>query len=214
MKFQISNINFSSIIINILALMIVIIPHEISHGYVAYWCGDNTAKYDGRLSLNPLKHIDPIGLICMVVLRFGWAKPVPINTSNFTKNRRLSTFLVSIAGVCMNLLMGLIAGIFLVYVYYKNLFIRPLLEAIFWYSIMLGVFNFLPLPPLDGSKVLLSFLPYKYHHYFYKYEKYFYLILVVLLFNGTVSKVIGPIIDFIMEEILKLGVIIWNIILF
>ena len=186
MKFQISNINFSSIIINILALMIVIIPHEISHGYVAYWCGDNTAKYDGRLSLNPLKHIDPIGLICMVVLRFGWAKPVPINTSNFTKNKRLSTFLVSIAGVCMNLLMGL----------------------------MLGVFNFLPLPPLDGSKVLLSFLPYKYHHFFYKYEKYFYLILVVLLFNGTVSKVIGPIIDFIMEEILKLGVIIWNIILF
>ncbi|WP_071027710.1 site-2 protease family protein [Peptoniphilus raoultii] len=207
-----ANLDIKSLVINIIALLIVIIPHEIAHGYVAYWCGDTTAKEDGRLSLNPLNHIDPIGLLCMVILRFGWAKAVPINPANFTKNRKLSSFLVSIAGVTVNFIMGLVAGILLVPAYYNLWKITPIIESIFWYSIMLGVFNLVPLPPLDGSKVLATFLPAKYEYYFYKYERYFYIVLVILLVTGQVSRYIAPIINVMMQGILQIGIYIWNII--
>lgn len=207
-----TNLDIKSLVINIIALLIVIIPHEIAHGYVAYWCGDTTAKEDGRLSLNPLNHIDPIGLLCMVILRFGWAKAVPINPANFTKNRKLSSFLVSIAGVTVNFIMGLVAGILLVPAYYNLWKITPIIESIFWYSIMLGVFNLVPLPPLDGSKVLATFLPAKYEYYFYKYERYFYIVLVILLVTGQVSRYIAPIINVMMQGILQIGIYIWNII--
>lgn len=207
-----ANLDIKSLVINIIALLIVIIPHEIAHGYVAYWCGDTTAKEDGRLSLNPLNHIDPIGLLCMVILRFGWAKAVPINPANFTKNRKLSSFLVSIAGVTVNFIMGLVAGILLVPAYYNLWKITPLIESIFWYSIMLGVFNLVPLPPLDGSKALATFLPSKYEYYFYKYERYFYIVLVILLVTGLVSRYIAPIINAMMQGILQIGIYIWNII--
>lgn len=206
--------DIKQILINIIALFIAIVPHEIAHGYVSYLCGDTTAKDDGRLSLNPLHHIDPIGLLSMVFLRFGWAKAVPINPNNFTKNRKLSSFLVSIAGVCTNFIIGIVSGIFYVYCYYKELSIIPLVSAIFWYNIMLGVFNLLPFPPLDGSKVVATFLPTKWEYKFYKYEKYFYIVLVVLLFSGIVSRIISPIILFIMNKIFFIGVAIWNIILF
>lgn len=209
-----NNIDLNYFIINLLALLIVIIPHEIAHGYVAYLCGDKTAKDDGRLSLNPLKHIDPIGLIFMILFKFGWAKPVPINPSNFTKNKKFSIFAVSIAGVFVNLLMGFIVGIFFVYSYYKNLFVTPLVQSVFWYSIMLGLFNLVPLPPLDGSKIVVSLLPDKYQHFFYKYERYFYIILVLLLFSGKIAEFISPIISIIMDNILKIGVKIWGIILY
>lgn len=208
------NLEIGSIIINIIALMVAIIPHEIAHGYVAYLCGDTTAKDDGRLSLNPLNHIDPVGLISMIIFRFGWAKAVPINPYRFKGNRKVSSLLVSLAGVFTNFVLGFISGIILVYLNYKSSALVPLFSSIFWYNIMLGVFNLVPLPPLDGSKVLATLLPEEIEYKFYKYEKYFYFVLVIMLFSGIVDKFIGPIIYGIINGIISVGINLWNTILF
>ena len=194
-----NKLDIASIAINIIALMIAIIPHEIAHGYVAYLCGDTTAKDDGRLSLNPLNHIDPVGLISMIIFRFGWAKAVPINPYRFKGNRKVASLLVSLAGVFTNFVLGFISGIILVYLNY---------------NIMLGVFNLVPLPPLDGSKVLATLLPEKLEYKFYKYEKYFYFVLVIMIFSGFVDKFIAPIIESILSGIIYLGIKLWNTILF
>lgn len=210
---NLANINIQDILINIIALIVAIVPHEVAHGYAAYFCGDNTAKIDGRLSLNPLHHVDPIGLLCMVFMRFGWAKAVPINPSKFTKNRKMSSLLVAIAGVSVNFVLGILFGILLVLFVYRQWPLRQLIESIFWYNIMLGVFNLVPLPPLDGSKVIATLLPTKWEYTFYQYEKYFYIVLVIALLSGIVTKVIGPIVYFIMNGIIAIGVHLWTTIL-
>ncbi len=188
----------------ILALLVAIIGHEIAHGYVAYLNGDTTAKQDGRLSINPLNHIDPIGLIFMVVFRFGWAKAVPINPYAF-KKRKVGMLTVSLAGVVYNLLMAFIfSGVF-AYLYFhptSSNFLRLLVENLLWYNVMLGLFNLVPLPPLDGSKVLASFLPRSWEEKFYQYEKYSYLLLVVAIFTGAIDKVLTPIFNGVIQAFL------------
>lgn len=181
----------------ILALLVAIIGHEIAHGYVAYLNGDTTAKRDGRLSINPINHVDPLGLVCMVIFRFGWAKAVPINPYAFRK-RKLGMITVSLAGVVYNLVMAFIfSGVF-AYLYFHptaSNFIQLLVENLLWYNIMLGIFNLVPLPPLDGSKVLASFLPRAWEETFYQYEKYAYVLLLVAIFSGAIDKVLGPILN-------------------
>lgn len=200
------------LIYTVIALLVAIIPHEIAHGYAAYLLGDDTAKSDGRLSLNPLHHIDPIGLLSMIILRFGWAKAVPINSSKFKGNRKVGTIIVSLAGVTTNFILAFIFSIPFAYSYINGLEISRLFEEILWYNVMLGVFNLVPLPPLDGSKVVASLLPSKVEYFFYKYEKYFYFVLVLLVFSGTINKLISPIIIKIIEKVFTFGVwVIWNI---
>ena len=104
------DINLQDIIIRTIAVLVAIIPHEMAHGYAAYLCGDETAKNDGRLSLNPLHHLDPIGTICLIFFKFGWAKPVMINPNNF-RDRKKGTFFVSIAGVLTNFILAIISVI-------------------------------------------------------------------------------------------------------
>ena len=192
---------FMDILISLPGLLIAIIFHELAHGYTAYLLGDNTAKQSGRLSLNPIKHIDPIGFLFMLIFHFGWAKPVPINPTNF-KNRKRDTFFVSIAGVVTNFIIAIIAAFVINYAPIKNQILYQVVLTTLWYNVMLGVFNLLPFPPLDGSKVVASFLPNKYEYYFYKYERYLYFILIILIATNMIDKIIGPIIDFVLNIII------------
>lgn len=184
-------------------LLVAIVFHEFSHGMAAYALGDDTAKNAGRLTLNPIKHIDPIGFIALLVFKFGWAKPVPINTRKF-KNRKMGTLLVSIAGPAANFIIAIIIVlIFKINIISNELAIEMLLIAL-WYNIILGVFNLLPFPPLDGSKIMASLLPKKMEYYFYKYEKYFYLVLIILIITDMIDKFLGPIINFIMNSLIEI----------
>lgn len=191
------------ILISIPGLFIAIVFHELAHGYAAYILGDNTAKDAGRLTLNPIRHIDPVGLLTMIVFRFGWAKPVPINPARF-KNRKRDTFIVSIAGITTNLILAIISALILVHIPIRNDIVFQMVLTTMWYNIMLGVFNLLPFPPLDGSKLVASLLPAKYEFLFYKYERYFYFVLIILIMTDTTQKLMGPMIEFIINLIIKL----------
>lgn len=172
------------------AALLAIIFHEISHGYVAYLLGDRTAKNSGRLSLNPIQHMDPLGLLCMIIFGFGWAKPVPVNPY-FFKNRKLGMALVSIAGPVSNLLMAVLSMAVIIAVSLLDIESRALLGALnvvleFFLvfailNIGLAVFNLIPVPPLDGSKILFSLLPRRAYGFILKYERYGMLILLVLV---------------------------------
>lgn len=191
------------ILISIPGLLIAIVFHELAHGYTAYILGDNTAKDAGRLTLNPIRHIDPVGLLTMIFFRFGWAKPVPINPARF-KNRKRDTFLVSIAGITTNLILAIISALILVHFPIRNDIVFQMVLITMWYNIMLGVFNLLPFPPLDGSKLVASLLPLKYEFLFYKYERYFYFVLIILIMTDTTQKLMGPMIEFVINFIIKL----------
>ena len=175
--------------------------HEFAHGFVAYKLGDPTAKYYGRLTLNPLKHLDPIGAICMLFAHFGWAKPVPIDITNF-KNAKRDLALSALAGPVVNLLLGFF-GCFLRVVairflptYYSNDFTyflaNILLEFLFyfpWLNISLALFNFLPIPPLDGSKILYAFLPPKANNWCKMHEREIGVVFMLILIAD--SRLLG-----------------------
>lgn len=199
---MLDNINFHEFIIRSIAVLVAIIPHEIAHGFAAYLCGDETAKNDGRLSLNPLHHLDPIGTICLIFFKFGWAKPVMINPNNF-RDRKKGTFFVAIAGVLTNFILAIISVIILKHMH-LNEFMQELLLSIFWLNIILGVFNLIPIPPLDGSKILFSFLPLKYEYYLIKYERYGYIILLLLIMSSTLDKILVPMVNFMINLIGKI----------
>lgn len=200
------DINLQDIIIRTIAVLVAIIPHEMAHGYAAYLCGDETAKNDGRLSLNPLHHLDPIGTICLIFFKFGWAKPVMINPNNF-RDRKKGTFFVSIAGVLTNFILAIISVIIMKHIRLND-FVFELFMNIFWFNIILGVFNLIPIPPLDGSKLLFSFLPLKYEYYLIKYEKYGYIILLLLIMSNNLDKILIPMVNFMINLI---GKIVWCI---
>ncbi|MCF6459715.1 site-2 protease family protein [Clostridium sp. Cult3] len=190
-------------LLNLPGLLVAIIIHEFSHGYMAYLLGDNTAKESGRLTLNPFKHLDIVGFVFLLLFRFGWAKPVPINPYNFKKRKR-DTILVSLAGPFSNFIVAIIIGFVISSGIITNSILFNVLIIMLWYNIMLGVFNLLPFPPLDGSKILASLLPSKYEHAFYKYERYLYLILILLIATNTIDKILSPFIDFSLNLLIKI----------
>ncbi len=177
------------------AILLAITIHEYSHGRMALAMGDGTAAFQGRLTLNPLAHLDPIGTLMLLFAGFGWAKPVPINPYNFTDYRQ-GLLKVSLAGPFSNFALAflslLVMGLMEVGVFLENfLFVLSFLNIAF------GVFNLLPVPPLDGSKVLSSLLPASLLGTYRQIEPYAPLILILLLATGLVGAVIGPLINFI-----------------
>lgn len=164
-------------------ILIASTVHEYAHGWAAFKLGDPTAKAAGRLTLNPLKHIDPIGAISMVLFRFGWSKPVPINEYNFEK-RELGTALTALVGPVSNMLLALLGGLL-------NWIIKPegiLFVILFVFvsiNISLAVFNLLPIPPLDGHKIVRALLPKKIRYYWEKMERYS--VFIILLFILPIS---------------------------
>ncbi len=193
---------FDILLIAPIAILSIMV-HECAHGYAALYMGDDTAKVRGRLTLNPLKHIDIFGLLCMIMFKFGWAKPVPINPVNF-RNRKNGMRLVSLAGVTANMILSVIFALLLKLTMNMNMYY---ISLIFLYGIQLNigyaVFNLIPIPPLDGSKLLATFLPGKYEYYMYKYERYIYIILIALIYTGVISDIMYPIINSIYTFILN-----------
>ncbi len=183
------------LLFSVIAVFVCMTVHECSHGLVSMWLGDLTAKRAGRLSFNPLRHLDWMGALCMLLFRFGWAKPVPINP-NYYKNFRLGTVLVSIAGPISNILLAflvlLIYGIFQIFVPVNELVFSFVLTMIYM-NLGLAVFNCIPIPPLDGSKVVFALLPEKAYRFVLRYERYGFLILILLIylnntFDGLLSR--------------------------
>jgi len=171
-------------------LLYSIIVHELAHGWVAYRMGDPTAKAAGRLTLNPLSHLDPIGTIMLFLVGFGWARPVPVNL-NYIPNYRRGLVFVSAAGIVANMIFAFIAILLL-----KLLAPSPESSVgIFLYylaqiNIILAAFNLIPIPPLDGSKILMGFLPARMHDAFARMEPYGFFIIIGLLFLGALDPVI------------------------
>ncbi len=184
-----NNIHWQSIIISLPAIIIGLTFHEYAHGWAAYKLGDLTAKSCGRLTLNPLAHLDPIGFLALLLCNFGWAKPVPINPLNFQGNRKTGLILVSLAGPLSNLLLAIIFGLLLhllqnqPFLYDNQAAILLLLEYCVLINVILAVFNLIPIPPLDGSKILFGLIP-GYHNWMLQLERYGFIILLVLMFSG------------------------------
>lgn len=170
--------------------------HELAHGYVAYKLGDNTAKREGRLTFNPIAHIDPIGMIMILLLGFGYAKPVPVNMRNF-KNPKSGMALTALAGPVSNFIMAFIS-IMLTYTfaYFNNgSMLFQILILFFYFSafinVSLGVFNLIPIPPLDGSKILAGVLPNRIYYKYMMYERYIMIALIVIMMSGILSTFLG-----------------------
>jgi Zn-dependent protease len=189
-------------------LLLALTAHEFAHGYVAFRLGDPTAQASGRLTLNPLKHLDPLGTIAFFVFRFGWAKPVPVNAAYF-KNPQKDMLWVALAGPATNFILAVISALMAktVMFLYQSIphsvlgqaILVPLgstLIASVWINLVLCVFNFLPIPPLDGSRILAGLLPRDLARSYVSIERYGFILVIILAVTGVLSKLILPLIDF------------------
>lgn len=196
----------SGLLLSLPGLLLALTVHEFAHGWAADKMGDPTARYSGRLSLNPLAHMDLFGTICLLFFHFGWARPVPINTRNF-RNAKWGTIAISLAGPGANFILALISAFIMgamekfVTANEMTLFLYKVVLYSLQLNVGLMVFNLIPIPPLDGSKVLMEFLPYKYRFKMYTMERYFSIILLVLIVFDILTPLLsllrGWVLDFI-----------------
>ena len=215
-----------SILYGLPGVLIAITFHEFAHGFVAYKLGDNTAKMEGRLSLNPLAHLDPIGTLMLVFLGIGWGKPVHVNPSNYTRKMSMEKgeAIVSAAGPITNIILAFIFaiitfvvanitntvisisdfGIYMSATSTINEVIINILISVVTINVGLGIFNLIPLPPLDGSKIIMPFLPYKAKQWFINNEQIFYIIFIVLWISGLAGRIISPAISWLATWILQI----------
>ena len=207
--------NIFEIIWSIPAVLIAITIHEYAHGIVAYRLGDPTAAQAGRLTLNPLAHLDPIGTFMLLIFRFGWAKPVPVNFANLRQPKRDMVY-VSLAGPIANMITAILFAIIFRVSYYFISQISVARDSYFlglftsfikgWLlflqtgiivDLALGIFNLIPVPPLDGSKILMGLLPASLAYKYSKIESYGQIILLFLVLSGIIGKVLFPAVFFL-----------------
>lgn len=188
-------------ILSIIILVFSIIVHEVAHGFMADWLGDPTARLQGRLTLNPIKHIDPVGSIIVPLITslsgftFGWAKPVIYNPYNL-KNKRQGEFLIALAGPASNLVIAAIFGFIIRLNFTSALEMTPFLEIcsyIVVINLVLAIFNLIPIPPLDGSKLLFAWLPNQYGKVRLMLEMYapIFILIVVFFLWGIISPIVS-----------------------
>jgi Zn-dependent protease len=177
------------------AMIIGFTFHELAHAYVAYRLGDSTAARQGRLTVNPIAHIDPIGFLALFLVGFGWAKPVPVNPFNMRGDPQRNMMLVSLAGPAANMVLAFLFAV-LLGLGLANLFPygHEIVNRIIYINIVLAVFNLLPIPPLDGFKILAGLLPPSQANIINTLEQYGLIILLILLFTGVISEILSVII--------------------
>lgn len=204
--------NLWIMLVTVLSAVLCITFHETCHGLMALALGDDTAKRAGRLSLNPLKHIDIFGLIMLAVAKFGWAKPVPINMRRF-RNPKVGMALCALAGPLGNVVLCAVCtvlyGICHYYSYLYSWLYYP--DLFLWYTIILSaglaVFNLLPIPPLDGSKILFAIMPNAWYAKLMRYERYGMTILIVLLMTGVLDTPLNTMRDMLLTVLTPLAVL-------
>ena len=203
------------LLFSIPGILIAITFHEFAHAKTADILGDDTPRYEGRLSLNPIDHIDPVGFIMLIFAGFGWGKPVHVNPRNYNRNMSMekADSIVSIAGPVANFVLAIVFTI-IYFILYKFIgfstnklisIIMTMINYAISINVGLGVFNLIPLPPLDGSKVIKPFLPYKAKVWFETNEKIFYVVFIVLWITGLSGMIISPIIRAICKGLFNLG---------
>lgn len=204
-----------SLLLTLPGVIIAITFHEFAHAYAAYKLGDDTAKMQGRLNLNPLSHLDPVGFVLLVFAHFGWGKPVQINPRNFDRKYSMSTgeAIVSVAGPLMNFLLAMVFTV-IYFVIYKfaptfalsqvGWIIMIIIQSTIIVNVGLGVFNLIPFPPLDGSKIFRNFMSYNVKAWLDRYQNIFYIAFLILWITGIAGYIISPIISFIADGLFKL----------
>lgn len=195
---------------SVIPALICITLHELSHGFVAYKLGDDTAKRAGRLSLNPLRHLDPMGMLMMVIFRFGWAKPVPVNMYRF-KDPKRGMAVTALAGPVSNILISLVF-LFLYGALYLplqrsgvGLYVLEMLQVTAYLSLSFAVFNFLPIPPLDGSKVLFSVVSDEAYRKLMRYERYGSIALLLLVSTGILGRPLSTAVHFLYAHLIPVA---------
>ena len=195
------------------ALLFCLSVHEFAHAFTAYKLGDRTQKAMGRLTLNPFSHIDISGFICIDLFGFGWGKPVMIDDRNF-KNKAAGNALTAFAGPCSNIIMAIIFTIILKILLITGV-ILPTINSVvgsiilnmliltIQFNVVFAIFNLIPIPPFDGSRILYFFLPIKGREYMYKIEQYSFIIVLVILVTGIGSKLVSPIVNFVLGLLSK-----------
>lgn len=189
-----------SIIQSLIPALVCITLHELSHGYTAYLLGDDTAKSRGRLTLNPIKHMDVMGLLMMLVFHVGWAKPVPVNMYKF-KNPKRGMALTALAGPMSNLVIAVVfmfvSGLLYIPLYSSGVgyFFLGMLQLTAYISVGLGLFNLIPIPPLDGSKVLFSLMSDEKYYKLMRYERYGGILMLILVASGVIGRPLSSLIS-------------------
>lgn len=204
-----NGLGLKEILLRLPIIFIAITVHEYAHGYAALKMGDPTAKLSGRLSMNPLAHMDIVGALSMLIFGFGWAKPVPINPNNF-KNHKKGTVIVSLAGPISNLFLAFLGSV--LYGIFRRIgfgnfssrfseIFYGLLAQLILLNVCFGIFNLVPFPPLDGAKIVGAFLPYKTYFKIMQYERYAFPILIVLMYLGIFDRILGVLITPIVSSL-------------